>query len=265
MKNYYRILEVAADSDSEAIRHSYRRLAMKFHPDRNQGNPAAERIFKEIAEAYGVLGDPEKRRQYDLSLKSGGSAGSSADFRQEDILHGLFAKPEFFQTLRTVFSEFKKAGLRHDSNFIKKSFFGGKGGAVATGALFFASLGGLRLFGSAGRAGHKLLKAAPLLVAAGGAVKKILQSKKPSKPEEKAPPPKKDITLQIFLTATEFAAGKTIHVYSQSQEHQRLRVNIPAGCRPGQKLRLAGHGHAGQGDLFLLLLKKPQSDGAPMV
>ena len=260
MKNYYRILEVAAESDSEDIRRSYRRLAMKFHPDRNQGSPAAERIFKEIAEAYGVLGDPEKRREYDLSLKS----GTAADFRQEDILNGLFAKPEFFRTLRAVFSEFKKAGLRHDQTFIKKSFFDGKkAGAVATGALLFTSLGGLRFLEPAGRAGQKLLKAAPLLVAAGGAVKKILQSQK-SPTEEESSTPEKDITFQIFLTAAEFAVGKTIHVYSQSRQHQRLRVNIPPGSRPGQKLRLAGHGRAGQGDLFLLLLKKPQSDGAPV-
>ena len=260
MKNYYHILEVAEDCDGEAIRHSYRRLAMKFHPDRNQGSPAAERIFKEIAEAYGVLGDPEKRRQYDLSRQS----GDATDFRQEDILRGLFAKPEFFQTLRAVFREFKKAGLGHDQNFIKKSLFGGKGGAIVTGALFFATLGGMRLLGPAGRAGQKLLKAAPLLVAAGGAVKKILGGKKSPEPSGKVPPPEKDITFQIFLTAKEFAAGKIVHVYSQSRQHQRLRVCIPPGTKPGQRLRLIGHGRAGQGDLFLLLLKKPQSDGAPV-
>jgi len=76
-------------------------------------------------------------------------------------------------------------------------------------------------------------------------------------------PPERDITFRIFLTAKEFAIGKTIHVYSQSREHQRLRINIPPGSRPGQKLRLAGHGRAGKGDLFLLLMQKPVSDGAP--
>lgn len=258
MKNYYRILGVEEDCGSEDIRRNYRRLAMKFHPDLNQGSPAAERIFKEIAEAYGVLGDPEKRRQYDLNLRN----GNSTDFRQEDILRGLFAKPEFFQTLRTVFNEFRKAGLRHDPNFIKKSLFGGKGGAIISSALLFASFGGLRLLGPAGRVGYKLLKAAPLLAAAGGAVKKMMKSGK-SPDKVAAKPTKKDITFQIFLTAKEFAAGKTIHVYSQSREHKRLRINIPPGCRPGQKLRMAGHGHAGHGDLFLLLLQKPQSDGAP--
>ena len=252
MKNYYRILEVEEYCDGEDIRHSYRRLAMKFHPDRNQGSPAAERIFKEIAEAYGVLGDPEKRRQYDLSLQS----GNAADFHQEDILRGLFSKPEFLHTLRAMFSEFKKAGLGHDQNFIKKSFFGSKSGAIATNAL--------RLLKPAGRVGHKLfkVKAAPFLAAAGEAMKKALRNRK--SPHEEAPvPAEKDITFRIFLTAREFAVGKIIHVYSQSREHKRLRVSIPPGSRPGQKLRLVGHGRAGQGDLFLLLIKKPQNDGAP--
>jgi DnaJ-class molecular chaperone len=249
---------VGKHCDSEDIRRSYRRLAMKFHPDLNQGKPAAEDNFKEISEAYGVLGDPEKRRQYDLSLQS----GNAAAFRQEEILQGLFVKPEFFYTLRAVFQQFKKAGLRHDQNFVKKSFFGGKGVAVTAITLFFASLGGLRLLGPAGRVGYKLLKAAPFLVAAGGAMKKILQSgKTPDKAA--AMPPKKDITFQVFLTTKEFATGKTIHVYSQSPEHKRLRVNIPPGCQPGQKLRLTGHGRTGRGDLFLLLLKKPQTGSAP--
>jgi len=257
MKNYYRILEVDERCDGEEIRRNYRRLAMKFHPDRNQGNPAAERIFKEIAEAYGVLGDAEKRREYDAAIKSG---GSSTGFQQEDILRGLFVKPEFRQTLRAVFNEFRKAGLGHDQNFVKNIFFSGKGGAIAAGLLLAASHGGRRLFGFAGR---RLLQAAPVLAAAaGGAVKKILDSAK-SSPGNTAATGKKDITFRIFLTAKEFAIGKTIHVYSQARERQRLRIDIPPGSRPGQKLRLVGHGRAGQGDLFLLLMQKPQSDGAP--
>jgi len=256
MKDYYRLLEVEKDCDAEEIRRSYRRLAMKFHPDRNQGSPAAERIFKEIAEAYGVLGDPEKRREYDLGMRSG---GAFAAFRQEDILKGLFSKPEFRQTLRAVFNEFRKAGLGHDQNFVKKSFFDGKGGAIAASLLLAASHGGRRLFGFAGR---RLLQAAPVLAAAaGGAVRKILDSAKPP-PDNTPPVEKKDITFRIFLTAKEFATGKTIHVYSQSREHKRLRINIPPGSRPGQKLRLVGHGHAGKGDLFLLLLRKPPNTGA---
>jgi len=65
-KDYYEILGVSRDIDEKAIKRAYRRLAMKFHPDRNPGKQKeANEKFKEINEAYAVLGDPEKRKQYD--------------------------------------------------------------------------------------------------------------------------------------------------------------------------------------------------------
>jgi len=62
---YYEILEVARDADGEVIKKSYRKLAMKFHPDRNPGDAGAEASFKEAAEAYEVLSDQQKRQIYD--------------------------------------------------------------------------------------------------------------------------------------------------------------------------------------------------------
>jgi molecular chaperone DnaJ len=64
-KDYYSVLGVPKDSDQAAVKKAYRRLARKHHPDFNKGNPEAERKFKEINEAYQVLGDPEKRKRYD--------------------------------------------------------------------------------------------------------------------------------------------------------------------------------------------------------
>ena len=61
-KDYYQTLGVARDASADAIKHAYRRLARKNHPDLNK-EPAAEARFKEIGEAYEVLSDPEKRRQ----------------------------------------------------------------------------------------------------------------------------------------------------------------------------------------------------------
>ncbi len=62
---YYDILGVSKASSTEDIKKAFRKLAMQHHPDRNPGNKAAEEKFKEISEAYAVLSDPEKRRQYD--------------------------------------------------------------------------------------------------------------------------------------------------------------------------------------------------------
>lgn len=74
-KNLYEILGVSKDADKEAIRKAYRKLARQYHPDVNPGDATAETRFKEISEAYAVLSDEEKRRNYDefgdVSLESG--------------------------------------------------------------------------------------------------------------------------------------------------------------------------------------------------
>lgn len=64
-KDYYSILEVAKGASDEEIKKAYRKLAMKYHPDRNQGDKEAEEKFKDINEAYQVLSDPQKKAQYD--------------------------------------------------------------------------------------------------------------------------------------------------------------------------------------------------------
>ena len=64
-KDYYQVLGVNKNADDAAIKQAYRKLAKKYHPDTNQGNADAEKKFKEVNEAYGVLGDKEKRKLYD--------------------------------------------------------------------------------------------------------------------------------------------------------------------------------------------------------
>ncbi|MCS6834359.1 MAG: DnaJ domain-containing protein, partial [Flammeovirgaceae bacterium] len=64
-KDYYKILEVPRTASQEDIKKAYRKLAIKYHPDKNPNNPQAEQRFKELNEAYEVLSDPEKRKKYD--------------------------------------------------------------------------------------------------------------------------------------------------------------------------------------------------------
>jgi len=98
-KDYYKTLGVPENADGDAIKSSYRELVKKHHPDRNPGNSKAEERFKEIGEAYDVLHDPKKRRQYDQLRKygsydprrsnnGGGAGGFQGGINMEDLLRG---------------------------------------------------------------------------------------------------------------------------------------------------------------------------------
>lgn len=90
-RDYYEILSVERTADGEEIKRAYRRLAMKWHPDRNPDNAEAEKNFKEAAEAYEVLSDPERRKVYDqyghegLRQRGGGAAHDFSRMNVEDI------------------------------------------------------------------------------------------------------------------------------------------------------------------------------------
>ena len=79
--DYYALLGVSKNATTDEIKKAYRKLALKYHPDKNPGNKEAEARFKEISEAYAVLSDPEKRRQYDTI----GASGFHQRYSQEDI------------------------------------------------------------------------------------------------------------------------------------------------------------------------------------
>jgi len=81
MKDYYSVLGLQKGSTEDEIKKAYRKQAMKYHPDRNEGDSKAESKFKDISEAYAVLSDQKKRREYDQY----GSEGFHQKFSQEDI------------------------------------------------------------------------------------------------------------------------------------------------------------------------------------
>jgi curved DNA-binding protein len=83
--DYYKILGVNKNASDGEIKKAYRKLAMKYHPDHTKGDKSAEETFKKISEAYAVLSDKEKRKQYDTF----GSAGFQQRYSQEDIFRGF--------------------------------------------------------------------------------------------------------------------------------------------------------------------------------
>ena len=88
-RDYYEVLGVAKTATADEIKSAYRKLAMKYHPDRNPGDKVAEEKFKEAAEAYDVLHDPDKRSRYDqfghAGMNAGGFGGGAGGMNMEDI------------------------------------------------------------------------------------------------------------------------------------------------------------------------------------
>ena len=124
-RDYYEVLEVGRGASEQEIKSAYRKLALKYHPDRNPGNHEAEERFKEAAEAYAVLADPQKRGMYDRFGHAGlGAAGGAAggfdptvfsDFG--DILGGLgdiFGFGDLFGGQRRRGGPQRGADLRYD-------------------------------------------------------------------------------------------------------------------------------------------------------
>jgi molecular chaperone DnaJ len=127
-RDYYEVLGVPRTATEQEIKSAYRKLALKYHPDRNPGNKEAEEKFKEAAEAYAVLGDPEKRARYDryghagVSGPAGGPAVDPTIFADfGDILGGLgdifgfgFDFSELFGGPRRRGGAMRGADLRYD-------------------------------------------------------------------------------------------------------------------------------------------------------
>ena len=191
-RDYYETLAVPRDATSEQIRSAYRKLARRYHPDINEDEDAEER-FKEVAEAYEVLSDAEKRERYDRL---------GANWRDGEDVSGA---PGF-----EGFGRASSDGVRFEF---------GDGGFSD----FFESL-----FGSA-RTGDVCIRGA-------------------------------DLEAAVDLSLEEAAAGGPLRI--SLDDGRSFTVNVPAGVRDGQRIRLAGRGGEGigegsTGDLYLRVHLRP--------
>ena len=264
-KDYYAILGLDKSASDEEIKRAYRKLALQYHPDRNPENRnEAESKFKDITEAYGVLINPSKRREYDRlrtashtgrGYSSSGQAGSRSWSSYEDLFRDLFNNPEMSRIFREMQNEFTRRGMRFDDRFFDNLFFGGRG--TFFGGVFFFGPGGARSFRSFGPQAQQEgsprafeePRTAPKL-ASGGILRQIgrklkqLALGKSEKPSVQG----KSLDLRYILTVSpqEAAAGTEVSLsYKRNREEEKLLVKIPPGIKPGTVLSLKGKGLQG--------------------
>ncbi len=133
-QDYYQTLGVSRDASEEDIKKAYRRLAMKHHPDKNPGDKKAEEMFKRVSEAYAVLSDKEKRRQYDTI----GSSGFHQRYSHEDIFRGADFSGFGFNA-QDIFGAFFGGAGRGSGGY--RVTFGGAGGEGIDLGDFFGGAG----------------------------------------------------------------------------------------------------------------------------
>jgi DnaJ-class molecular chaperone len=198
-KDYYQILGISKNATAEQIKKAYRKLAMKYHPDRNPGNEKwANEKFKEVNEAFSVLGDPEKKKQYDQF----GTVGSAGD---------IFGSGYTRTTFEDLMKDFGGAGLHFD--FPDNIF----GDSLKGTGFSFRSFG--RGFG--GRRGMRF-------ETPGGINLEELFGQAQS-------PQRKDVRYEITISGEQAAKGVERDLVRKGK---KLRVKIPAGVRTGNKVRL---------------------------
>ncbi len=215
-RDYYEILGVKKNASDEEIKKAYRKLALKYHPDRNQGNKDAEERFKEVSEAYAVLSDKKKKQEYDAV----GYSGFHRRYSQEDIFRGF-----------DIGDLFKDAGLGTEDFF--STLFGGgrRTSRTVNFENFFNSYGQ-----EAGRG--------PFAGGAGG------RYSAPRKGSDAI------YDLSITLEEAAGGTSKQIAFRDEDGNLVRVNIKIPPGISSGKKLRIAGKGQRGaaggqHGDLYI--------------
>jgi molecular chaperone DnaJ len=248
--DYYKVLGVEKKASQDEIKKAYRKLARRYHPDRNPGDPKAEERFKQISEAYDVLGDPDKRRKYDRggSVFSGGAnpfggPGGADPGGFSDILSDLFgsATGGRFGGSRTKPQAEKGRDLETE---VSISFAQAVAGAqIPVAVTTHAPCPTCR--GTGAEPGTE-----PIVcpVCQGRGVESQGQG-----------------LFSISRPCTRCNGAGTVierpchtcHGEGRMRELKRYKVNIPAGVKEGSRIRLAGKGEAGlrggpSGDLYVV-------------
>ncbi|MEE8323471.1 MAG: molecular chaperone DnaJ [Candidatus Bathyarchaeia archaeon] len=262
-KDYYTVLGVSKNVSKEDLKSEYRKLALQYHPDRNKDSGAEEK-FKEISEAYAVLSDDEKRKQYDLY----GHAGIGQRYSQEDIFRGVNFN-EVFRDLGFGFGGF---------NSIFDVFFGGQR-SRAYGSQRGANLRydleiTLEEVASGVEKEIKLSRNETCDVCKGNGARPGTEPKVCSHCQGKGRIEHARSTgfaqfIQVTVCDECRGAGKVIESPCNTcrgtglvSRERRIKVNIPAGVENGSRLRLSGWGEAGvrngpSGDLYVVVHVKP--------
>lgn len=202
-KDYYQLLGVSETASAEEIKKVYRKLAVKYHPDKNPENPKqAEAKFKEISEAYYVLSDEKRRAQYDQIRKFGGG------------MHGNFAGAQGFDF----------------EDLLRQFASGGRGRSSGRYSAFSDIFGDIF---SGGGATHYYASGTPRQGFYG-------VGQEDDENAEEAARESADVVVNLKISKKKAKDGGSVTF--RTPEGQTLSVKIPAGIKEGQKLRLARQG-----------------------
>ncbi|GAB4031853.1 MAG: molecular chaperone DnaJ [Elusimicrobiota bacterium] len=255
MADYYKILGVPKNASDEEIKSAFRKLALKYHPDRNQGNKEAENKFKEINEAYAALSDPEKRKLYDAygeeALKGGGPGGPGGfggfgGFSQQADLNDIFGDvfENFFgeTSSRSGRSSGRRRGadLKYKTEISLEDAFNG-----AKVQVNYDKRSVCKVCGGSGAQNKSSVKKCPTCAGRG----RVQYSQGFFSFTQTCP--KCGGAGEIIANPCRECGGSGIN-----REKASLNVKIPAGVEDGSVLRVAAAGDAGEkgspsGDLYI--------------
>ncbi|MBT3175898.1 MAG: DnaJ domain-containing protein [Desulfobacula sp.] len=247
-QDYYQILGVTKDVDMAQIKVAYRDLAFRFHPDTNKDNPDAVDKMKQINEAYAVLSDSKKRRDYDSLRQQYDSADAYTHFRKNYSDQDIFTGTD----IHTVFNEFAKSFGFRNFDDISQEFYGSKGKVFEFKGSDFSFKG--FFFGrlDVGKSSFKV----PLPGKMGWIIQALLQNISGKRISLKG----KNLydTIQI---SPDIAKMGGPYAYFHRWKSKKLVVKIPPNVPYGQQIRLSGMGKDGKGggksgDLYLKIETK---------